>query len=143
MAERPFEVGYKRPPKHSQFRKGESGNPKGRPKGSLNVATALERELNQRVTIKENGAARTITKFEAAIKQISNQAASGNAKAIQFLINLLNASNGGGVGDTPLAVPHDADLAVMASMLRRFQPQTQGPDAPRAPKETDDVSKPE
>ncbi len=143
MAERPFEVGYKRPPKHSQFRKGESGNPKGRPKGSLNVATALERELNQRVTIKENGAARTITKFEAAIKQLVNKAASGDSKAIQFLVNLLNISNGGGLGDTPLAVPHDADLAVMASMLRRFQPQTQGPDAPRLPKETDDVSKPE
>jgi pyruvate/2-oxoglutarate dehydrogenase complex dihydrolipoamide acyltransferase (E2) component len=90
------------------------------------VATALERELNQRVTIKENGETRTITKFEAAIKQLANKAASGDAKAIQFLVTLVNVSNGGALGDASLAVPHDADLAVMASMLRRFQaPATQ------------------
>lgn len=121
--QKPYAVGYGRPPKASQFQKGQSGNPKGRPKGSLNVATALERELNQRVTIKENGVTRTITKFEAAIKQMVNKAATGDAKAIQFLVSVLNVSNGGAPGDAPLTVPLEADLAVMASMVRRFQAQ--------------------
>jgi hypothetical protein len=122
-----FEVGYGRPPKRTQFRKGQSGNPRGRPKGSLNVATALERELNQRVTIKENGQPRSITKFEAAIKQLVNKAASGDGKAIQFLVNLLNVSNGGALGDAPLTIPTEADRAVMATMLLRFQPQNPQP----------------
>jgi len=123
---RTYDVGYGKPPKRSQFQKGQSGNPKGRPKGSLNVATALERELNQRVTIKENGVTRSITKFEAAIKQMVNKAATGDAKAIQFLMSVLNVSNGGAPGEAPLNVPIDADLAVMASMMRRFQsPATQ------------------
>lgn len=122
MSERTYDVGYGKPPRQNRFQKGQSGNPRGRPKGSLNVATALERELNQRVTVKENGQSRSITKFEAAIKQLVNKAASGDAKAIQFLVNLLNVSNGGGLNDASHPVPQDADQAVMASMLRRFQP---------------------
>ena len=125
MSERPYEVGYGKPPEATRFQRGQSGNPKGRPKGSINIATALERELNQRVTIKENGVARTITKFEAALKQLVNKAASGETKAIHFLVNLLNVSNGGGLGEAPLPGPSDADRAVMAAMLRRFQPLAQ------------------
>lgn len=124
---RPYDVGYGKPPRGTRFQKGQSGNPSGRPKGSLNVVTALERELNQRVTIKENGQTRTITKFEAAIKQLVNKAASGEAKAIQFLVNLLNVSNGGALGDAPLTISNDADRAVMATLLQRFQPQSPQP----------------
>lgn len=127
MSDRGYDVGYGKPPKQSRFQKGQSGNPRGRPKGSLNVATALERELNQLVTIKENGVIRHITKFQAAIKQITNKAATGDTKCIQFMLNLLNVSNGGSLTESPLTVPHDADLAVMASMLRRFQTQTTQP----------------
>jgi hypothetical protein len=128
MAEgKPYDVGYGKPPKAAQFKKGQSGNLRGRPKGSLNVATALERELNQRVTVKENGQSRTITKFEAAIKQLVNKAASGDGKAIQFLVNLLNVSNGGALGDATLTIPTEADRAVMATMLLRFQPPTSQP----------------
>jgi hypothetical protein len=137
MSERTYDVGYGKPPKQNRFQKGQSGNPRGRPKGSLNVATALERELNQRVMVKENGQSRSITKFEAAIKQLVNKAASGDAKAIQFLVNLLNLSNGGGLSDVSQAIPHDADLAVMASMLRRFQPaepQSTSPETNNEPK---------
>jgi len=143
MSERNYDVGYGKPPKQSRFQKGRSGNPKGRPKGSLNVATALERELNQRVTIKENGVSRSITKFEAAVKQLVNKAASGEAKAIQFLMSMLNVSNGGALGDAPLTVPSEADRAVMASMLLRFQTQTSHTPTPNpSTKEASDGQEP-
>jgi flagellar biosynthesis component FlhA len=79
------EVGYGKPPKGSQFKKGTSGNPKGRPKGSRNMATELARALEERVVINEGGQRKTITKREAAAKQIANKAAAGDFKAINLI----------------------------------------------------------
>ena len=83
-----YKVGYKKPPKHTQFKKGTSGNKAGRPKGSKNLATWFHKELNQRVPISENGRPRTISKMEAFIKQLVNRALSGDAKAMQTFISL-------------------------------------------------------
>jgi len=121
MSDRSYPVGYGRPPVAHQFKPGQSGNPKGRPNGSLNLATALEKELSRRVTIKENGQTRSITKFEAAIKQLVNKAASGDAKAIQFLVSLLNVSNGGPLAEPDKGQPTQADRAAMLGLLRRLQ----------------------
>ncbi|WP_243288759.1 DUF5681 domain-containing protein [Geothrix terrae] len=138
MSDPGYKVGYRRPPIATRFKKGQSGNPKGRPKGSVNLDTTLERELNQRVTVKEHGQTRTITKFEACIKQLVNKAASGDAKAIQFLISLLNLSAGGTGADQALALSTEADQAVMATLLQRFGPQapstlTSSKEAPHEP----------
>ena len=65
-----YEVGYKKPPQSSRFKKGESGNPSGRPRGSKNLATLLEKELRQRVVVNENGRRRSITKQEAMVKHL-------------------------------------------------------------------------
>lgn len=85
-------VGYCNPPKHTRFRKGQSGNPRGRPKGRLNIATVLERTLRERVVINENGKRKTVTKLEAAVKQLANQAASGELKALQLLTALVRSA---------------------------------------------------
>ena len=83
-----YEVGYAKPPEHSQFKAGQSGNPKGRPKGSLNLATALNRALLERVTVVENGKRKSITKLDAAIKSLVNSAVKGDAKARQQMLML-------------------------------------------------------
>jgi hypothetical protein len=85
-------VGYRHPPKETQFRKGVSGNLHGRPKGSFNLGTVLERTARQMITINENGRRRTITKLEAAAMQISNKSAIGDLKAINLLFNLLRSA---------------------------------------------------
>jgi len=77
-------VGYRNPPEKSRFKTGQSGNPRGRPKGALNLATILERTLREPVIIVENGKRKTVTKIEAAIKELVNQAASGDLKALQL-----------------------------------------------------------
>lgn len=84
-----YAVGFGKPPTHSRFQKGQSGNPKGRRKGSKNLSTLMERALNERVTIKENGSQKIITKREAFLKQLVNKAASGDPRSIQLAINYL------------------------------------------------------
>lgn len=81
--DREYEVGYGKPPKATRFKKGQSGNPKGRPKGCLNVATIVERTMSQKVQVKENGRTRTCTKLEVAITQLANKAAGGDFKALR------------------------------------------------------------
>jgi Family of unknown function (DUF5681) len=83
-----YTVGYGKPPQHSRFVKGQSGNPKGRTKGRRNLSATLLAILNERVTVTENGRRRTISKLEAAFKQIVNRAAAGDVPALKLLIQL-------------------------------------------------------
>jgi hypothetical protein len=53
--ERDYEVGYGRPPRHTRFELGRSGNPRGRPGGSKNLSTLLSEALQEPVIVVENG----------------------------------------------------------------------------------------
>jgi hypothetical protein len=87
-----YEVGYRRPPKEHQFRKGQSGNQKGRPKGRRSFLSLLNDALNEQVTVNEGGQRRKIKKRVAAAKQIANKAASGDYRTIKMLIELDQSS---------------------------------------------------
>jgi len=92
MANNSKKIGYGKPPKEHQFKKGQSGNPNGRPKGTLNVATVVDKTLQEMVVVNENGEHKMLTKFEAAIKQMANKAALGDPRAFRELINLARYS---------------------------------------------------
>jgi hypothetical protein len=115
-----YNVGFGNPPKTSQFRKGSSGNPKGRPKGRRNLATVLERTLQEKVVINENGVRRTITKLEAAMKQLVNQAASGDLGAMRQLSALAGAAEEERVAPPTRELDQD-DQKVMENVLKRFK----------------------
>jgi hypothetical protein len=73
-------VGYRRPPVNRQFRPGQSGNPKGRPKGSKNLATTFAEILSRPIKVRDrNGKIRTLSKLEAMIEGITNKAIAGDA----------------------------------------------------------------
>ena len=91
------EGGYCNPPKHTRFKKGQSGNPRGRPKGALNMATVLERTLREKIVIDVNGKRKTVTKLEAAINQLANKATSGELKALQLLAALVRSAEERGI----------------------------------------------
>jgi hypothetical protein len=117
-----YEVGFGKPPVHSQFKKGQSGNVRGRPKGKQNVATVLNNAIGEKLWIVENGKRRSITKLEAAVKQMSNKAAQGDSRALQQLISLGNLI---GVETPKKTSELDADeTAVMASLLKRISPDS-------------------
>ena len=89
MADGPeYDVGYGKPPKHTRFKKGQSGNSKGRPKGSRGIKTDLREELEQRITLTENGTRRTITKQQAIVKSLVMRAIKGDPRASQLVANL-------------------------------------------------------
>ena len=83
-----YKIGYKKPPKHTQFQKGQSGNPRGRPKGVKNIATDIKEELEEFVTITEGGRNFQVTKQRALIKSLLVKATQGNVSAAQTLLTL-------------------------------------------------------
>ena len=83
-----YRVGYGKPPKGTRFKKGKSGNPRGRPKGSLNLATDLTAELGEHITVREDGRPRKVSKQRALIKSLMAKALQGDVRATASLLAL-------------------------------------------------------
>ena len=79
-------VGYGKPPEATRFKPGKSGNPKGRPKGSLNLATDLSAELGEQITVREGGRQHRISKQRALVKSLMAKALQGDVRAFGQLI---------------------------------------------------------
>ncbi|MET0048182.1 MAG: DUF5681 domain-containing protein [Sedimenticola sp.] len=90
MANKPsdYEVGYGKPPKATQFQPGQSGNPKGRPKGTKNLKTDLQEVLNEKVQVNAGGQTLEVTKQRAMLMRACELALQGNIRAIEFVTNL-------------------------------------------------------
>lgn len=116
------QVGYCRPPEATRFKKGQSGNPKGRPKGSLNVTTLFTKTLREKVVINENGQRKTVTKLEAALKQLANKAAGGDIRAFRLVLDLAcDAEAKENAGEMQNPVVGELDQEVIEGILKRFQ----------------------
>ena len=87
----PDKVGYGKPPKHTQFKKGQSGNPKGRPKqvqAHMPVSRIIRNSLSEEVQGKVNGKTRKMTKLAAIIEVQSAKALNGDTRAAKLVIDL-------------------------------------------------------
>jgi Family of unknown function (DUF5681) len=113
-----YKVGYSKPPKATQFRKGRSGNPRGRPKGSLNLATDLTAELGEHITVREDGRPRKVSKQRALIKSLMAKALQGDVRATAALLALY--------ARVITEVPEDQNEPIHTEelqILRRFAPR--------------------
>jgi len=88
------EVGYRRPPKKSQFKPGHSGNPKGRPKGAKNEATILRNIFNRQIESREGRRVRKISVLEGMLLKFAEDALKGNPKSAAFLLNRYRLTEG-------------------------------------------------
>ncbi len=82
------EVGYKKPPKHTRFRKGQSGNPAGRTKGTRNFKTDVRKQLNEPVTVRDGGSVRSVSSQEAGLMKLRAMALAGDQRALDRLLGL-------------------------------------------------------
>jgi hypothetical protein len=85
-----YTVGYRCPPKATQFTAGKSGNPKGRRKGSRPVGAVLQEIIQQRVSVTENGKTRRIPALEVMLRRLANDAMRNDQRAIKLLLSLVD-----------------------------------------------------
>jgi hypothetical protein len=119
-----YAVGYGKPPRHSGFQKGRSGNPKGRPKGSKNFATLLTEALDEKVQVTEDGRRRRIAKRELVIKQLVNKSAAADLRAIKQLTDIVQGIEGRTGAAHPPPSPQAftaADEEVIAELRKRIE----------------------
>ena len=114
-----YEVGYGKPPKESRFMKGQSGNPKGRPSGSKNMATMFNAIARELITVTENGRTRTMTRLEAVFHRTMNLALSGDRHAMRDVVRLSGLYEEVESSDHALSIPHEREAAVFQSFLKR------------------------
>jgi hypothetical protein len=120
-------AGYCRPPEHPRFRKGRSGNSRGRPPGTLNISTLLTRILRRRVVVTENGKRKTCTQLEVSLQQVANKAASGDLKALQLLARLVGSAEERAISTaSPTTEIDEADEMVILEILKRLEPTNEG-----------------
>ena len=107
-----YEVGWGKPPKTGQYQEGQAGNPNGRPRGAKNLKTIVKRELFEKITIKEGGKTKKVTKLEGIVKALSNSALHGKLGAIAKLFELLERlqQNDGEAQDSTAMSEADKDL---------------------------------
>ena len=108
-----YEVGYGKPPRHTRFKPGCSGNPRGRPKDARNLSTLVHEALNEQVVVAENGRRRKISKRRAIITQLVNRSAQADLKATQIVLGLLRdiESRGDpGTADQPAFTEADQEI---------------------------------
>src|SRR5262245_3877423 len=119
-----YVVGYGRPPAHTRFKPGHPGCG-GRPKRQRNLRTVLEATLDERITIREGNRTRSISKRDAIILRLVNDAVSGDAKALSNLITLMRSHDLiGQPQDEADLQPFTADdQAIIADLLRRLENQ--------------------
>jgi hypothetical protein len=127
----PYTVGYGKPPKANQFRKGRTGNPRGKRKGEENITSAFRRHVLKRVKIKDGDTPRTITLAEAVILKNLNAALQKDPVAMGNIFRLAEES-GEFVDRTdakqvgrPFGVPEQ--VATMEEFLAQFgrKPETE------------------
>ena len=82
-------TGYGRPPKHSQFKKGRSGNPRGRPKGASSFKADLTAELQAKLALTENGKEHRVTTQKAVIRSLTAAALKNDMRAVNTLFSLM------------------------------------------------------
>lgn len=111
-------VGYGKPPRANQFKPGQSGNPKGRPKGAKSEALIMRDLFQHKITINERGAPRKITLLEGILRKIAEDCLKGNVRSAAFLLNRFQAIT---AGEPAVPTMSEDDTKVLNTYLEDFR----------------------
>jgi hypothetical protein len=122
-------VGYGQPPKRTQFKPGQSGNPKGRPKGAKNLATRIEEVLSLPVKITQGKRQKWVRTDFAMLLRMREKALNGDLRASERLLGLRMASpeqpgqNAPATSAEDEAILADYEAEILARAAEKFKPR--------------------
>ena len=133
-----YEVGYRKPPKRTRFRPGQSGNPRGRPEGTKNLKTDLMEELGEKILIREGDRSQKVSKQRALLKSVVNRAIKGDARAIGIalstMMRLLDTGEGAPAAEGALL---DDELEILKAFEARARRSGHDRTAPEVDRDND------
>src|SRR5262245_49378628 len=116
-----YRVGYRKPPKHTQFQPGRSGNRKGRPKGAKNLMTDLAEELAECIIVREGDQSRRVSKQRAVVMSLVARSLQGDPKVTPLVFSLISeliVQNGARRGSPEPPEPPEDRIAAILDILR-------------------------
>jgi hypothetical protein len=114
------EAGYGKSPRQHQFKPGQSGNPKGRPKGAKNESTILREIFERKIDNRSGSRVQKITILEGILLRITDDSLKGNTKSAAFLLNRYAAMVSGELQRHDIS---DDDREVLEAFAQRLESQ--------------------
>jgi hypothetical protein len=118
-----YEIGYGKPPEHSRFKAGKSGNPKGKRKSQKSYKSIVREAMNEKVTVHTARGSKKMTKLEALIHTSLNNGLKGDAKSVELFLKIARDT---GLADdlaeglaTGMEHLKEEDEAILERVLRR------------------------
>lgn len=119
MANKSKGIGYGSPPRHTRFKQGQSGNPRGRPKGSSNFVSDLKDTLQAPITLNDGGKSRRVTTQKAALLRLREKALKGDVRALDKLLSYAMTISGSPAEDT-VKSPSVDDHAILEAFRQQI-----------------------
>lgn len=133
-----YEVGYGKPPRRTRFKPGQSGNPRGRPKGTKNLKSDLIEELDEKILIREGEQARRVSKQRAIVKTLVTKTLKGDVRAATLLTTMIMRLTDTGEGAPEVEAPlHDDERAILEGFVERSQRRAKGDSSEASDREDD------
>ena len=123
VGDRDYDVGYRKPPKHAQFRPGQSGNPKGRKKGAKGMKTLAQKTLTAKVAVRTGNGPKQMMRIEALLHKMVELGMKGNPRALLALFSMYQSAVPEIIGTDmeqvtqPLSESDEAALAALKEIL--------------------------